>query len=153
MRVPVLLAGAVLVLAGCGSSGGSGSGGAYGGGDAAATTTTAAPASSAGDGYTAPAGGASSGGAAASGGEQTLVASGFKFDKTAFSFKAGDKVTIQLTNKDTAEHNFTFSEAKADQDVEGGEDAKVSFTAPAAGTYQFMCKYHPGSMKGTITVT
>jgi plastocyanin len=37
--------------------------------------------------------------------------------------------------------------------VEAGEDAKVTFTAPTAGTYQFLCKYHPAQMKGTVTVT
>jgi plastocyanin len=58
-----------------------------------------------------------------------------------------------VTNKDSIEHNFTFTEGDANQDVEGGEDAKVTFTAPAAGDYQFICKYHPAAMKGTITVT
>ena len=32
------------------------------------------------------------------------------------------------------------------------EDAKVTFTAPAAGSYEFHCEYHPATMKGTITV-
>ena len=41
----------------------------------------------------------------------------------------------------------------ANQDIEGNEDAKVTFTAPAAGSYPFFCKYHPAVMKGTITVT
>jgi plastocyanin len=58
-----------------------------------------------------------------------------------------------VTNKDSIEHNFTFAAGNASQDVEGGEDAKATFTAPAAGSYPFFCKYHPTAMKGTITVT
>jgi plastocyanin len=58
-----------------------------------------------------------------------------------------------VTNKDSAEHSFTFKAASVDQDVEAGEDATATFTAPAAGDYEFHCKYHPAAMKGTVTVT
>ena len=58
-----------------------------------------------------------------------------------------------MVNKDKVEHNFTFTQAKAAKDVEGGEDASLGFTAPAAGTYKFFCKYHPAKMTGTVTVT
>jgi plastocyanin len=58
-----------------------------------------------------------------------------------------------VTNQDGVEHNFTFAAGKANQDIEANEDATVSFTAPAAGSYPFFCKYHPSVMKGTITVT
>ena len=56
---------------------------------------------------------------------------------------AGAEVSVEVTNQDSIEHNFTFAEANANQDVEGGEDATVTFTAPAAGSYEFFCKYHP----------
>ena len=46
---------------------------------------------------------------------------------------AGAEVSVEVTNEDSFEHNFTFAEANANQDVEGGEDATVTFTAPAAG--------------------
>jgi plastocyanin len=58
-----------------------------------------------------------------------------------------------VTNDDTVVHNFTFEQASANQDVEGGEDVKVTFTAPAAGGYEFLCKYHPQAMRGIVTVT
>ena len=60
---------------------------------------------------------------------------------------------VEVTNQDSIEHNFTFTDGNANQDIEGGEDAKVTFTAPAAGSYQFICKYHPAAMTGTVTVT
>jgi plastocyanin len=57
-----------------------------------------------------------------------------------------------VDNQDSVEHNFTLKEANADKDVESGESVDVSFTAPAAGSYEFICKYHPSQMKGTVTV-
>ena len=66
---------------------------------------------------------------------------------------AATSYIVEVTNGDSVEHNFTFQQAGASQDIEGGEDAKVTFTAPAAGSYDFHCKYHPSAMKGTVTVT
>ena len=81
------------------------------------------------------------------------MASDFKFDKTSLDMQSGSQVKVELRNQGQAEHNFTFTEAGANQDVEAGEDATATFTAPAAGSYQFHCKYHPSQMKGTVTVT
>jgi plastocyanin len=139
--VAALSAGLVLVLGGCGSGGGdggSGAGGAYGGGEtattvAAAPTTTAAPAADAGG--------------------NTLTAGGTRWLSSELTFEAGEKVSLEVKNNDDIEHNFTFAEAKADTDIEGGETATVQFTAPAAGTYEFVCEYHPASMKGTVKVS
>jgi plastocyanin len=119
----------VLVLAAAGCGGGDG------GGSAAATTAPAAT----------TAGGA--------GEDIQLTAQGFKWSTTDLQLTAATSYTVEVRNQDGAEHNFTFEQGDANQDVEAGEDAKVTFTAPAAGTYQFLCKYHPAQMKGTVTVT
>ena len=132
--------GGVLALTAAGCGGGDDNGG----GSASATT---APATTGAPETTAAAGG---GGAD---NELKLVAKGIKFDKTSFDLKSGSSYTVEVTNQDSAEHNFTFKAANADQDVEANEDAKVTFTAPAAGSYEFHCKYHPATMKGTVTVT
>jgi plastocyanin len=122
----------VLAAAGCGGDNGGGSGGG-------ATATTSAPTTTA---------------AAAGGGEEIkLTAKGIKWDTTSLDLKSGTSYTVEVTNGDSVEHNFTFQEAGANQDIEGGEDAKVTFTAPAAGSYEFFCKYHPSVMRGTVTVT
>ena len=54
-----------------------------------------------------------------------------------------------------AEHNFSLTEANVNQDLEKGDSKTISFTAPAAGTYQYFCEYHKTSknMVGTIKVT
>ena len=131
--VAVVLGVTGLVAAGCSSDSGNGSGGtsaSSGGGSASATTV-----------------------AAAGGDEVKLTAENTTWSTTSLQFTSGAKVTVEVANKDGVEHNFTFKEATAAKDIEGGEDATVSFTAPAAGSYKFFCKYHPSVMTGTVTIT
>jgi plastocyanin len=131
--IGVLVGVLALVAAGCGGGDDNGDGSA-----SAATETTAAPATTGGGGGET---------------EIQLTASGTAWDKTSLDMTSGAEVKVEVTNQDTIEHNFTFAEAGANQDVEGGEDATVTFTAPAAGSYEFFCKYHPSAMRGTVTVT
>ena len=131
MVIGVLVGVLALAAAGCGGGGDNGG--------ASAAATTAAPAT------TAAGGGGDN--------ELQLTASGTAWDTTSFDLKAGSSYTLEVTNQDSLEHNFTFAAGDANQDVEANEDAKVTFTAPAAGSYPFICKYHPSAMKGTITVT
>jgi plastocyanin len=130
LRLAVGALAGVLILAagGCG-----GDEGGSGGGTASATTAAA--------------------GGGGGGEEIKLTAKDIKWDTTTLDLKSGTSYTVEVTNGDSVEHNFTFQQAGANQDVEGGEDAKLTFTAPAAGSYEFHCKYHPSAMKGTVTVT
>jgi plastocyanin len=122
--VCVAVLGVALLAAGCGgASGGSGGG---------SSDTTAA--------------------AGGGGDKVALVAKGIAWNQTQLNLSAGKQVTVTLDNQDTVEHNFTFTDANADKDVDGGQSVGVSFTAPAAGSYEFLCKYHPAQMKGTVTV-
>jgi plastocyanin len=134
MVVGVLVGVLALAAAGCG-------GGDDDGGSASATTaapeTTAAATTAAGGGGE---------------DEFQLVASGFAWDKTSLDMTAGAQVSVEVSNEDTAQHSFTFDEASVDEVVPAGEDATVSFTVPAAGEYEFRCKFH-GSMTGTVNVT
>ena len=128
-RLVMLLVVGVLALAAAGC------GGDEGGGDSA-SATTAAPETTAGGGEN----------------ETQLTASGFAWDPDSLQLTAGAEARVEVTNEDQATHSFTFAEGSADQDIAAGEDATVAFTAPAAGSYQFRCKYHP-AMTGTVTVT
>ena len=94
--------------------------------------------------------------AAAGGGgedELQLAASGTAWDTTSFDLTSGSNYSIEVDNQDGVQHNFTFEAAQADVDIPANEDATVTFTAPAAGSYEFFCAIHPAAMKGTITVT
>ena len=131
--VIVVLAG-VLALAAAGCGGGDDEG------DGSASATTAAPETTA---------------AAGGGGEDELqlAASGTAWDTTSFDLTSGSNYSIEVDNQDGVQHNFTFEAAQADVDIPANEDATVTFTAPAAGSYEFFCAIHPAAMKGTITVT
>jgi plastocyanin len=120
-----------LTAAGCG-------GDDEGGGTASAATTTAPETTAAGGGGE---------------NELKLTAKGTAWDTTNLQLTSGTSYKLEVSNQDSIKHNFTFTEGNANQDIDGGEDATISFTAPAAGSYQFICKYHPGAMKGTVTVT
>ena len=124
----------VLALAAAGCGGGDDEGGG------SASATTAAPETTA---------------AAGGGGEDELqlAASGTAWDTTSFDLTSGSNYSIEVDNQDGVQHNFTFEAAQADVDIPANEDATVTFTAPAAGSYEFFCAIHPAAMKGTITVT
>ena len=64
------------------------------------------------------------------------------FEPTVLQGGAGAKVTLELKNEGGQEHNFTVDAQQIDQDVEAGEDAKVSVTLPQSGQLVFYCKYH-----------
>ena len=134
------------VLAGVLALAAAGCGGGDDEGDGSASATTAAPETTSAPGTTAAAGG---------GGEDELqlAASGTAWDTTSFELTSGTNYSIEVDNQDGVQHNFTFEAAQADVDIPANEDATVTFTAPAAGSYEFVCAIHPAAMKGTITVT
>jgi plastocyanin len=134
------------VLAGVLALAAAGCGGGDDEGDGSASATTAAPETTSAPATTAAAGG---------GGEDELqlAASGTAWDTTSFDLTSGSNYSIEVDNQDGVQHNFTFEAAQADVDLPANEDATVTFTAPAAGSYEFFCAIHPAAMKGTITVT
>jgi plastocyanin len=85
------------------------------------------------------------------GGAVTLVAANFAFDPAELTAAAGS--TIEFSNEDDAEHSFTIDKSDVDADVDGGGSTTVDLGSLEAGTYDFYCKYHEDSMKGTLEVT
>jgi plastocyanin len=128
----------VLALAAAGCGGGDDEGGGSASATTAAPETTSAPETT-----------------AATGGEDEfkLTASDFKWEPNSLDLQAGSEVSVEVSNQGQTVHSFTFADADADQDIPAGEDATITFTAPDAGTYQFICKYHPNAMTGSVTVT
>ena len=80
----------------------------------------------------------------------TVTIQNFEFGAPSGAVRPGATVTV--INMDGVEHTY--------QDVKGSfntgpipaNGGKVTFTAPAAGTYQIKCSFHP-SMHGTLTVS
>jgi plastocyanin len=59
--------------------------------------------------------------------------------------------TLTATNDGQALHSFTLEAGDIDQDVPAGEDASIDLSGLDAGSYDFICKYHP-EMTGSLTV-
>lgn len=77
----------------------------------------------------------------------------FYFEPTLLQGQAGQSLTIELRNEGTAPHNFSLTEQNVDQDLEAGEDAKVTVTFPDSGELAFFCKFHSGQgMVGGLSV-
>ena len=88
----------------------------------------------------------------------------FFFQPKEFTAKAGQKVTFNIKNNATTNHNMrvagvdkqynTADDAVSkNQTIAAGQTSTLEWTAPAtAGTYYFHCDFHPTQMTGTITV-
>ena len=78
----------------------------------------------------------------------TLTVKDFAFSPKCFSVASGS--TISVANDDPTLHNFTVTGTNVAVPLPSGETGEA--TAPAAGTYDFLCTIHP-AMRGTIIVT
>ena len=101
----------------------------------------------------------------------------FAFDPQSWEIPAGEEITITLTNSGTIAHEWVLlkpgvtiaSEADLpeteeellsefvywEEEVEPGDTATFTFTAPAEGTYQIICAiegHFGGGMEGELTV-
>lgn len=94
---------------------------------------------------------ATGGGGDTGGGAATLTAVGFAWDPTDLSVAAGG--SIELVNEDDAKHNLTIEGEGVDEDVDPNGSVTVDLGDVAAGSYEFVCEYHPDTMTGTLEVT
>lgn len=82
-----------------------------------------------------------------------------------FMIHAGDKVTMTVYNYDDMPHTFTSTDLSVNQTIPAGSEnapskTMITFTAPAAGQYQWWCALPcdpysmstDGLMKGMVTV-
>jgi plastocyanin len=91
------------------------------------------------------------GGGGGSGGSVTLTAADFSFDPETVTAAAGD--TIELSNEGDSPHNLQAEEAGLDEDVDAGATVPVDLAGVEPGTYDFICRFHPDDMKGTLEIT
>jgi uncharacterized cupredoxin-like copper-binding protein len=116
-----------------------------------------------------------------SGGEAStsleVTTSEFQFSPSSWTVPAGEEISIEITNGGTVLHEWVLLqpgvnlESEADlpeteeelladfvyveDEVEAGDTKTLTFTAPAAGTYQVICAietHFDAGMEGTLTV-
>ena len=78
------------------------------------------------------------------------------FSTKAITVAAGKEITFELPNKGQIIHNMTAKvdgkDIRSDPSaVKGGETGKLVVTFPKAGTYDYICDFHPAEMTGKIT--
>jgi plastocyanin len=87
-------------------------------------------------------------------GEAKVELDDYYFEPTVLKGRPGSEVTLELENEGKVEHNLTIESQQIDQDVEPGEDAKVTVTIPQSGAVSFYCKYHKSQgMAGALTLS
>ncbi len=125
-----LLACGVVVLGGCGSSD-----------DTASTSTASSPEPPASAETQAP--------PAPSGKAAKASIEDFTFTPKSVTVPAGGTVT--WTDEDSANHNVAFDDKRIEgiDNLREGQSGKVTFAE--AGTYAYVCTYHPG-MEGKVIV-
>lgn len=98
-------------------------------------------------------------------GDLTWTGSGGSIDgavNPGLEVAPGSTLKVTAVNADGIAHNFGVKDsanALVDPpgwtaDIEASGDTEVwTWTPTAAGAYTYLCKYHPTTMKGTVTVT
>ena len=85
------------------------------------------------------------------GGGATVAIQGFAFSPASITVAKGTAIT--WTNKDSAAHTVTATDpAGAFNSGSLSSGASFSFTFTTAGTFNYVCNFHP-SMKGTVVVS
>lgn len=84
-------------------------------------------------------------------GDIKLVAEDFEFSEDQIEVNSGEKVSVFVENSDTALHTFTVEDLDVDLQIPSNSTGRVTFTAPEAGTYEFICVPHESEMKGELT--
>jgi plastocyanin len=78
----------------------------------------------------------------------------YYFDPTVLQGKPGSKVTLELKNDSSIEHNFSIDAQHIDKDLEGGKSATVTVKFPQSGQISFYCKYHKSrGMAGALAAS
>ena len=103
------------------------------------------------DGGSPAASGDDGGGGGEGGASVTVTAADFSFDPESITAAAGD--TIELSNEGESPHNLQAEEAGIDEDVDPGKTVSIDLADVEPGTYDFICKFHPDDMKGTLEIT
>ena len=77
----------------------------------------------------------------------------FSYAPTEITAKAGQPVTLDITNSGQTAHTFTITGVVDSGSIGAGQSKTVTFTPASAGSLQFFCTIHGASvMSGKLTV-
>ncbi len=112
---------------------------------------------------------ACSGGGSSSGNSISTTATDFHFEPSSWTVKAGEEVTLSITNNGAVEHDWVLlgsmitppadgeKDVIFETEVAPGQTETVTFTAPATpGEYQVICEiagHLEAGMEGKLVVT
>jgi plastocyanin len=78
----------------------------------------------------------------------------YYFEPTVLKGKPGAKVTLELKNEGSVEHNFSLSSEGIDRNIQPDATAKVTVTIPKSGEVSLYCKFHKSmGMAGALEST
>jgi plastocyanin len=85
--------------------------------------------------------------------DRVYVAAGQPGTHPRFVAQPGERISIQVNNRDTVIHSFTFDQARVNLDAWAGKVSTEAFLAPKKpGKYTFYCRYRKVGMSGTLVV-
>jgi len=66
----------------------------------------------------------------------------YYFSPTFLKITPGAKITVELENEGSTEHNFSITALGINQDLEKGAKKTITVTMPSDGALNFFCEYH-----------
>ena len=82
--------------------------------------------------------------------KQELVISNHRFDPAQIEVPAGQAVVIHVRNLDPTAEEFDSSALKVEKVIGGHGEGLVHVHPLAAGRYEFVGEYHPGTARGVV---
>jgi len=85
----------------------------------------------------------------------TVTTTEFKFDPATITAAPGQTINLTLKNTGSVAHTFVLAAANVKVTVDPGKTATQTFTAPAAGSYDFTCDiagHKDAGMTGKLVV-
>lgn len=74
------------------------------------------------------------------------------FDPAELTAKAGEAITLVVTNADSAAEEFESRDLKVEKVIPPGKTVRISIRALKPGTYKFFGEFHPQTAKGRLVV-
>lgn len=73
-----------------------------------------------------------------------------RFTPAEITVPAGEKITVELANRDTATEEFDSHDLKVEKLVTPNGHATFSIGPLSPGSYSFMGEFHPASAQGKV---